>query len=101
VEEIAPRAATGELVLDAGKGVDPSALAPLQEGDPRHAVRHETVDGRPLDAHLHALGAVVAAEAALGSLDGRTAAVEAGPGADAFTALLTARGVTSVVEDTT
>lgn len=101
VEEIAPRAATGELVLDAGKGVEPSALEPLTSGDPRHAVRHETVDGRPLDVHLHALGAVVAAEAALGSLDGRTAAVEPGPDAAALTALLTARGASSVVEDTT
>lgn len=99
VEEIAPRAESGELVLDAGKGVDPAQLAVLAGHDPRHPVHREAVDGRPLDAHLHALGAVVAAEAALGGLEGRTAAVEAGPDAEAITAALAARGVATIETD--
>ncbi|QGG96144.1 hypothetical protein [Actinomarinicola tropica] len=101
VEELAPRAASGELVLDAGKGVDPAALQPLREGDPRAALRDEAVDGHPLPAHLHALGVVVAAEAALGSLDGVTAAVEPGPDAERIGALLEARGAASVTPDLT
>src|SRR5690606_14681045 len=86
---------------DAGKGVEPSQLADLAAHDPRSAVRRETVDGRPLEAHLHALGLVAAAEAALGSLDGRRAAVEPGPEADALVAALAARGLTAVDHDVT
>lgn len=100
VEELAPRAQAGELVLDAGKGVEPAQLADLVTHDPRHPVHLEQVDGQPLDAHLHALGVVVAAQAALGDLDGRTAAVEPGPDAEAIIAALAARGLTAVESDT-
>ncbi|MBK5223943.1 MAG: hypothetical protein JJE52_13940 [Acidimicrobiia bacterium] len=99
VAEVAPRVEAGELVIDAAKGVPADALADLDAHDPRSPLHREQVDGRSLDEHLLGLGAVVAAEAAFGSLDGRRAAVEAGPAAASVTAALAARGLTDVVDD--
>lgn len=99
VAAIAPRAAAGELIVDAGRGVDPSSLAELAAADPRPTIRHEQVDGLSLEEHLRGLGAVVAAEAALGSLDGLVAAVEPGPDAAAVSSALAERGVGRIVDD--
>ena len=96
VDAILPRVEAGELAVDPGKGVPAEALSALVEKDPRAAVRRESIDGRPIEDHLAGLGAVVAAEAALGSLDGARAGVEPGPAAEAVTAVLAARGVSDV-----
>ena len=93
VAELAPRVESGALVLDPGPGVADEGLMTLSNDATRNAVRHETVESdRTLEAHLAGLGPVVAAEAALGSLDGRTAAVELGPNAAALVEALAARG---------
>jgi glutamate dehydrogenase (NAD(P)+) len=94
VEELAPRVEDGSLVLDPGNGVSAEALSAL--ADPRDPVRNEDVDGLSLHAHLEALGPIVAAEAALGGLDGRTAAVESSPVSGRMVAELVRRGVTVV-----
>lgn len=81
----------GGLHLDAGKGFDPAALAPLAEVDSRNAL-----GGSPA---VTAAGVVAAIEAALGPLDGRTVAVEgvdAGPVPAAVAAAVVARGATIV-----
>lgn len=96
VAEVQPRIEQGDLVLDAGSGVSATALADFAAHDTRNPVRLELVDGITLDEHLGALGPVVAAEAALGGLDGRTAAVELGPSALPLIRELVARGVTVV-----
>ena len=97
VAEVAPRVEAGTLVLDPGPGVDDAALVELAGDATRSAIRNEPVDGGvPLETHLAALGPVIAAEAALGSLDGRTAAVELGPTTPLLVAALTARGASVV-----
>lgn len=98
VEAVGERAAAGTLVIDAGKGVDPDALASLEAGDPRAAVHRELVDGRTLDEHLVGVGAVAAAAAALGADGGWTAAVEPGPAADVTRAALAAADVEVVAD---
>jgi glutamate dehydrogenase/leucine dehydrogenase len=93
VADVTSRVESGTLVLDPGPGVADDALVSLSRDSTRNAVRHEAVEGsRTLEAHLAGLGPVVAAEAALGSLDGRTAAVELGPTAPALVDALVARG---------
>lgn len=67
VSEVAPMVAEG-LHLDAGKGFDPAALAPLSEVDARNAMA-----GSP---EVTAAGVVAALEAALGPLEGRKVGVE-------------------------
>lgn len=67
VAEVAPMVAQG-LHLDAGKGFDPAALAPLAEVDTRNGLA-----GSPA---VTAAGVVAAAEAALGSLEDRKVAIE-------------------------
>lgn len=94
--EIAPRVESGELVLDPGPGVDAAALAELAGKDPRHPVHAELIDGVPLMVRLDAIGAAVAAETALGGLERKTAAVEAGPSAAALVGELSARGASIV-----
>lgn len=99
VAELAPRAESGELILDAGRGVEPAQLEGLAVHDPRPPVHREDLDGRPLAASLHARGVVAAATAVLGSLAGRTAIVEAGPDHDDIVAALAAVGLTTVGTD--
>lgn len=71
VDEIRPQVERGELMLDAGKGIDPADLAPLREVDARGAAYEARA---PV---LDAWGVRAAAEAACGgSLDGRTVAIE-------------------------
>jgi hypothetical protein len=67
--------ASGAFLPDPGKGVDEAVLAPLRAGDPRHPALFGPAGGL-LTAELDALSAVVAAEAALGALDGRRVAIE-------------------------
>jgi hypothetical protein len=81
VDQVTPRAADGALLLWAGTGLTDDDLAPLGT--------------EPLDQSLMARGAVAAAEAALGSLEGKSATV-VGSGAIAERAndVLADRGVT-------
>ncbi|MDZ7679145.1 MAG: hypothetical protein U5K29_11395 [Acidimicrobiales bacterium] len=96
VAEVKARVDAGELVLDPGTGVTADDLADLAASDPRSPVRNEEVDGLSLQHHLEAIGPVIAAEAALGGLDGHTAAIEANPVAGRLVAELVARGATVV-----
>jgi glutamate dehydrogenase/leucine dehydrogenase len=70
VAEIEPLVRAGTFLPDAGKGVSEEQLAPLRAADPRVAVPARTRD------RLVAVGAIAAAEHAVGSLDGRTVAIE-------------------------
>ncbi len=70
VEEIRPMVADGRFLPDPGKGVTAGDLSPLRAVDPRDARYFELHDP------LVALGLAEAGTAALGGLDGRTAAVE-------------------------
>jgi len=72
VDELGPRAAAGELVLDAGKGLAAEELVAWRVGDPR------VVDRGDADGSTLATGVVAAAHAALGGLGGRTIVVEEG-----------------------
>lgn len=92
VEELAPRVESGALVLDPATGLGADALSAFAAHDPRHTVRLEPVDGMALDHHLAALSPVLAAAAALGDLDGRTAVVESGPTSQRLVRELAARG---------
>jgi glutamate dehydrogenase/leucine dehydrogenase len=97
VAEVEPRVEAATLLVDPGPGVDHPALVALANDATRNAVRHEPVPGGPsLEGHLAGLGPVVAAEATLGDLEGRTAVVELGPSAPALIAALRERGVTVV-----
>lgn len=79
------------VLLDAAKGVTDDDLAPLRPGDPRPAL-HRTWGHR-----LVGLSAAVAADAALGGLDGRRLAVERlDDVGTAFVAEATARGAVVV-----
>ena len=68
LEEFGPSAAT--TLLDAGKGLGPGEISALRASDPRPAA---SIDDA---AALRRAGIVAAAELALGSLDGRTVAIE-------------------------
>jgi glutamate dehydrogenase/leucine dehydrogenase len=70
VAEIGPLVAGGTFLPDPGKGVREDDLAVLRADDPRQPVPERAHD------RLVAAGAVAAAEHALGSLDGRTVAIE-------------------------
>lgn len=93
VEEIGPEVTSGDLTLDAGKGVPASSLEPLTATDGRNPVRSTQHEGDELHVHLAGLGPAVAAERALGGLDGKSVAVEGfaehGP---ALAAAVAARG---------
>jgi glutamate dehydrogenase/leucine dehydrogenase len=92
VADVAPRVASGALVLDAAPGVDAEPFAELAIADQRNPVHTADVGGVTLDEYLGAVGPVVAAEAALGGLDGRTVAVELGPVSSGMIRELVARG---------
>jgi glutamate dehydrogenase/leucine dehydrogenase len=96
VEEIGPLAAEGRLVTDAGSGLGPDDLAPLREHDPRPS---ELLNGsRAVD--LTVAGALAAAGAVLGGLDGRRVRIDAtGPIADAAMADAVEAGADVVGED--
>lgn len=90
-EQAAPLVADRTYLPDPAKGVDEADLAPLRADDPRGR------SGAFL-AGCEALSAAAAAEAALGGLDGRTAAIEgAGAGGPALAEALAERGA-AVVE---
>jgi glutamate dehydrogenase/leucine dehydrogenase len=70
VDEVTPLVEQGTLLVQAGKGVEPSELAALRAVDPRADLFWEHGDS------LRGLGAAVAADAAAGGLVGRTVAIE-------------------------
>jgi glutamate dehydrogenase (NAD(P)+) len=70
VAEIEPLVAAGTFLPDPGKGVGDDDLAPLRAADPRADVPTKVRD------RLVAIGAVAAAEHAVGGLDGRAVAIE-------------------------
>ncbi|MEY2465094.1 MAG: hypothetical protein QOH64_3232 [Acidimicrobiaceae bacterium] len=83
--EVAPMVATGSLVLYPGNGLGDEDLAPLGE--------------RPvsLDPALSARGCAAAAEAALGTLDGKPVAIDgSGEIVDATRAAVTERGASVI-----
>ena len=75
-EEIAEMASAGKFLPDAGRGVAEDDLLPLRADDLRGDALFTEHEGMPLATYLHGVGAVAAAGAALGGLEGRTAAVE-------------------------
>ena len=75
-EEIAEMASAGKFLPDAGRGVAEDDLLPLRADDLRGDALFKEHEGMPLATYLHGVGAVAAAGAALGGLEGRTAAVE-------------------------
>jgi glutamate dehydrogenase/leucine dehydrogenase len=70
VTEVQPWVAARRLVVDAGRGVERSALARLHDLDARPPDYWEDVDA------LAAVGIAASASVALGGLDGRTLAIE-------------------------
>jgi hypothetical protein len=76
VEAVQPRVASGELSLDAGKGVAQAELAALDDADARSPLRHELVSRGTLADEMTARSALSAAAAVLDGLEGRTIAVE-------------------------
>ncbi len=93
--ELVPMAADGSLSVDPGKGVRLEQLAELTGADDRSDLLATGVGGDAFPVHLAGLGPVLAAEAALGGLDGKTVAIEGfddhGP---ALVEAITARGAT-------
>ncbi|MDY7105499.1 MAG: hypothetical protein S0880_30290 [Actinomycetota bacterium] len=93
VEELTPAVSERRLLVDAAKGVDEAELAPLRAVDPRTAALWTTTDGVMLGDELEAIGAVTAAAAALGGLDGKKVAIEGfGPTGLAVARLVEAQG---------
>jgi hypothetical protein len=96
VSEVRPLAADGRFVTDPGLGLRPEDLAPLRDHDPRPP--DLVADGRITD--LVVAGAVAAAGAVLGGLDGATARIDAtGPLADTALADLVEAGADVVEGD--
>ena len=75
-EEIAEMSATGKFLPDVGKGMTEEDLQPLRADDMRGDALFAEHEGMPLATYLQGVGAVAAAGAALGGLEGRTVAVE-------------------------
>lgn len=78
VDETIPHVTAGRLMLDAGKGVSPDALAALTSIDSRSELRsHVGASGMSMADRLIGVGAVAAGQQALGgSLDGRAVSIE-------------------------
>jgi glutamate dehydrogenase (NAD(P)+) len=74
--ELTPMVADGTLAVDPGKGVDAVQLAELTAVDNRSELMSASRDYDSLPLHLAGLGPVLAAEAVLGGLEGKTIAVE-------------------------
>jgi glutamate dehydrogenase (NAD(P)+) len=64
------------VLLDAGRGVDPSLLEPLVARDPRPPSLRELHDGSSGSDELVAAGALACADAVVGSLSGKRVAIE-------------------------
>ena len=75
-DEIAEMVATGKFLPDAGRGMTEDDLRHLRADDRRGEALFAEHEGMPLAAYLQGVGAVAAAGAALGGLEGRTAALE-------------------------
>ncbi len=96
VDEVGPLAAEGRLVTDPGQGLTEADVAPLRQHDPRPP--ELLANGNMVK--LTAAGAIAAAEAVLGGVEGRRVRVEAtGPVADAAGQAVTAAGATIVAGD--
>ena len=90
--EAAGLVAEGTYLPDAAKGVSEADLAPLRDTDPRDTSRLSGEEPT-FTQHCEALSAVACAEATIGSLAGRTVAVEAsGVVAAELASMLTGRG---------
>ncbi len=76
VEEVKSMVAGGRWLPDPGKGVTDADLEPLRDVDQRSRALWSDVEGSALRDHLAGVGAVAAASAAAGGLEGRTVAVE-------------------------
>ena len=87
VAELAERDGAPQILLDPGKGVAASELAPLQAADPRNPLARELHD------ELIGVGAAAAAAAALGTIDGATVGVACEPN-EAIVAAFVASGAT-------
>lgn len=93
VEEAASLVASGTYLPDAAKGVSETDLSPLREADPRNTARLSG-DEPTFAQRCDALSAVVCAESTVGSLAGRSVAIDStGPVAEALSVLLAERGV--------
>lgn len=91
--ECEPWVVAGEFLPDPGKGVSAGDLAPLQAQDPRHPIRSSSAGGVSLGERLAGVGAVAAAAAAAGDLDGRRIVIEGcGPAGVAAAAAAVERG---------
>jgi glutamate dehydrogenase (NAD(P)+) len=93
VEEVAPRAEGGALLLDPGRGVSEADLGPLRAVDPRPAWLRDDWHGASTADFLVALGACAAAEAAGLPVEGQRVAIEGfGPVGLALARLVADRG---------
>ena len=94
---VEPRVRSGELSLDAAKGVGPGDLAALDEVDVRPPLRRSATSHGTVADVLLAHGALTAASATLGELSGRRVAVEgAGAATGAVLAELATHGAVPV-----
>lgn len=75
-EEVLPLIESSEFYVDASTSVKADALATLFAADSRSDVLRESGDGLTMAEHLSIDGAVAAARAARGSLDGATALID-------------------------
>jgi glutamate dehydrogenase (NAD(P)+) len=76
-EEITPLVEAGTFLTGPDLGTSESDFAPLRKrGDRAPSVIESVVDGVPFEDVVTGFGVAVAAEAALGSLEGRTVALE-------------------------
>ena len=97
VEAVLPRVESGELSLDAAKGLGPADLAALLDADVRPPLRRSPTANGELADVLLAHGALSAATASIGSLEGRRVALEgAGAATGAVLAELAAVGAVPV-----
>lgn len=76
VEAVEARVGSGELSLDAGKGLGRPELSALASVDHRSALRDEPRPHGTLADELACRSAVVAVATALGGIEGRTVAIE-------------------------
>ena len=74
-EEIRPLVEARTFLTGADLGTSEADFAPLHSGEGDHVIR-SVVDGVPFEDLLTGYGVAVAAETALGSLDGRTVSLE-------------------------
>lgn len=93
VDAVRPRVESGELSLDAAKGVGADELTALAAVDARSALRLAPREAGTLSDELLAEGALAAAAAAIGDLAGRTVVLEGATSATpALVRAIAARG---------